>query len=534
MNDLNKNFIDPIQHRKVYLIGGGIASLASAAYFIRDGGINAANITVFEELRIAGGSLDGAGSPEKGYVIRGGRMLNFSYLCTYDLFSFIPSLTDPDITVLDEIKAFNKKIKTKSLARVVEDGKILDVSSMDFSYKARLDFIVMMAVSENYLGTKSINEWFKPDFFKTNFWLMWVTMFAFQPWHSAVEFKRYLHRFIHEFKRIDTLEGVDRTPYNQYDSLVKPLIAWLKQQGVNFEMGTRVTDLSFSQTGKKKTVDHIQLMRDGIKRSVKVQVNDMVLVTIGSMTADSSLGSMHIAPKLISDKKDGSWTLWESIAKNSKEFGHPTVFDNRVNESKWESFTVTCQGTQFFDLMEDFSGNKAGTGGLVTLKDSNWLMSIVLAHQPHFIDQPKDVTVFWGYGLFTDNEGDFVKKKMADCTGEEIMTELLSHLKFEYALDQLLKTSNCIPCMMPYITSQFLTRAVGDRPQVDPEISENVAFIGQFAEVPDDVVFTVEYSVRTAQTAVYELLDMDKTSLPIYKGDHDIEVLYNALKTMLR
>ena len=529
-----ENNVNPIQHRKVHLIGSGIASLASAAYFIRDGRINPTNITIYEEMDIAGGSLDGAGSAKDGYIMRGGRMLNFSYVCTYDLFSFIPSLGDPGIMVLDEIKAFNKNIKTHSQARLVEDGQILDVSTMGFNTKDRLDLVEMMAASESHLGTKRINEWFEPDFFKTNFWFMWDTMFAFQPWHSALEFKRYIHRFIHEFKRIDTLAGVDRTPYNQFDSMARPLIEWLKEQGVQFELGTRVTDLYFSLTGEKKTVQTIQLIKDGRTKSIKVRLNDMVLVTIGSMTADSSLGSMDSVPRLITDKRDGSWKLWEAIARNSDQFGHPSVFDSRVDESKWESFTVTCQGTEFFDLMEEFSGNKAGTGGLVTFKDSNWLMSIVLAYQPHFIGQPDNVTVFWGYGLFQDKEGNFVKKKMADCTGAEILTELFSHLKFDEVSDKLLKTSNCIPCMLPYITSQFLTRTTGDRPQVVPEISENLAFIGQFAEVPDDVVFTVEYSVRTAQTAVYELLELDKQPTLIYKGDHHVDVLFNAMKTMFR
>jgi oleate hydratase len=295
----------------------------------------------------------------------------------------------------------------------------------------------------------------------------------------------------------------------------------------------RVTDLNFSETGEKKTVERIQFIRDGQEGSVEVRVNDMVLVTIGSMTADSSLGSMQVAPELITSKRDGSWKLWEAIAKNSDEFGRPAVFDNRVGESKWESFTVTCQGTAFFELMENFSGNEAGTGGLVTFKDSRWLISIVLAYQPHFIDQPENVTVFWGYGLFPDNEGDFVKKKMADCTGAEILTELFSHLRFDAEISQLLETSNCIPCMLPYITSQFLTRSPGDRPQVMPEISENLAFIGQFTEVPDDVVFTVEYSVRTAQTAVYELMELDKKPIPIYKGDHHMDVLLDAMKSLM-
>jgi len=183
--------------------------------------------------------------------------------------------------------------------------------------------------------------------------------------------------------------------------------------------------------------------------------------------------------------------------------------------------------------MEEFSGNPAGTGGLVTFKDSNWLMSIVLAHQPHFIGQPENVTVFWGYGLFPDRIGNFIKKKMSDCTGEEILSELFSHLRFDAAREQLLRSSNCIPCMMPYITSQFLTRAKGDRPQVISETYQNIAFIGQFAEVAHDVVFTVEYSIRTAQTAVYGLLKLDKKPTPMYHGDHHISVLLAAAETML-
>ena len=521
------------QHRKIYIIGSGIASMASAAYFIRDGGIKGDQIYIFEEMAVAGGSLDGSGNKDEGYVLRGGRMLNFSYLCTYDLLSFIPSLNDPEVSVLSEINAFNKKIKSHSLARVVENGIPVDVNDMGFSNKDRLDLVELQVVTEEYLETKSIQDWFEPAFFKTNFWYMWATMFAFQPWHSAVEFKRYLNRFIHEFERINTLEGVERTPYNQYDSMVRPLTKWLIEEGVHFEMDAEVTDLDFRMSIDQLVVEQIHYTQAAEKKEIFLSEEDLVLVTAGSMTADSSLGSMHHPPVLNRNTKGGSWDLWENIAKECPEFGRPSVFNSRMQESLWESFTVTCKGTQFFDLMEAFSGNKAGTGGLVTIKDSNWLMSIVLAYQPHFIGQPEYVTVFWGYGLFPGKEGNFVKKKMVDCTGEEIMIELISHLRFEMHLDVLLETANCIPCLLPYITSQFLTRTIGDRPLVVPKISKNLAFIGQFAEVPLDVVFTVEYAVRTAQTAVYELLDLKKKPIPMYQGTHHGSAMFKALKTLI-
>jgi oleate hydratase len=181
--------------------------------------------------------------------------------------------------------------------------------------------------------------------------------------------------------------------------------------------------------------------------------------------------------------------------------------------------------------MFQFSGNEAGTGGLVTFKDSNWLMSIVLAHQPHFPNQPEDVQVFWGYALSPNRVGDFVAKPMANCNGEEILRELCGHLRFD--LDTV-ESANCIPCRMPYITSMFMPRMRSDRPLPVPPGSKNLAFISQFVEIPDDVVFTVEYSVRAAQMAVYQLLGIDRQVPPVSPLDKSIRVQFEALIKSLK
>ena len=520
---------------KAYLVGGGIASLASAAYLIRDGHVSGNNIHILEESNQTGGSMDAHGSAENGYIMRGGRMFDEeAYTCTYDLLSFIPWLSDPTKSVKEVMFDFNKKIRSNSKSRLVENGQKVDVSSMGFSIKDRLDLVKIMMLSEDALGTSRIEDHFEPGFFTTNFWFMWCTTFAFQSWHSAVEFKRYLLRFIQEFPRINTLAGVRRTPYNQYDSIIVPIVEWLKGQGVNFEMDTQVTNLAFKPSGSERTVECICYTRDGKQNEVVVTENDFVFVTIGSMTAGSSFGSMTAAPSLESKQSGGSWTLWENIAKNQPEFGRPSVFDDHIDKSVWESFTITFHDPTFFRLMENFTENVAGTGGLATFKDSNWLMSVVLPYQPHFIDQPENVQVCWGYGLFPDKPGNYVQKKMSECTGEEILTELFSHLRFNQDLPLMLETSNCIPSMLPFITSQFLVRGKGDRPLVIPKGSTNLAFIGQYCEIPDDVVFTVEYSIRSAQIAVYSLLKVDKEVSPLYKGQHDISVLFNSVKTMLK
>jgi oleate hydratase len=400
------------------------------------------------------------------------------------------------------------------------------------SLKDRIDLIAIMGASEAGLGAQRIESCFQPLFFKTHFWMMWCTTFAFQPWHSAVELRRYLHRFIQELPRIHTLGGVRRTPYNQYDSLVRPLTTWLAAAGARFTHNTQVTDLTFRYGPLGKKVDGMTYLCHGAERRLAVGDDDLVFVTIGSMTDASTFGAMD-RPAPLETKKGGGWTLWETLAAANADFGRPAAFDSNIAESKWLSFTVTLHDPVFFELMQAFTGNVAGTGGLVTFTDSSWLMSVVLARQPHFIDQPGDVQVFWGYGLFVDQLGDFVKKPMAECTGEELLIELLGHLRFEAQRDRILHSAICIPCMMPFITSQFMPRLAGDRPQVRPVGTANFAFLGQYCEIPDDVVFTVEYSVRSAQTAVYSVLGIDKAPSRLYKGEYDPTVLFSVAKALV-
>lgn len=515
-------------------MGSGIASLSAACYLIKDGGLDGKNITIFEESEKFGGSLDAGGNPKEGYTMRGGRMFEEKFNCTYDLLSFIPSISNPQKSAKDELMEFHQEFFWNDKARLVANGQIIDVANLGFSERDRIDLVKLCTTPEKLLENKTITDVFDPHFFQSNFWFIWCTTFAFEPWHSAIEFKRYCLRFTHLFSTIDTMSGIYRTQFNQFDAMVRPIVKWLKEHGVILEMATEITDISLKITEKEKIAERLHLIQNGAERTIELSANDLVFVTNGTMTANSTLGSKYQAPVLHTEKTGSTWKLWQKLAAKSPDFGNPIPFCNDISKTKWESFTVTASDATFFDLLEAFSGSEAGKGGLITIKDSNWLLTVVLNHQPHYFEQPKDVWVWWGYGLFPDKEGNFVKKKMSACTGDEILTEVLSHLRFTDHVQHLLETSITIPAMMPYITSQFMPRTGKDRPQVIPAGSKNLAFIGQYAEIPDDVVFTVEYSVRTAQTAVFGLLGLDKKVSPFYKGQHDPAILFEALKMMHR
>jgi oleate hydratase len=515
---------------RVHLVGGGIASLAAAAFLIRDGGVPGRNITIYEELDRLGGSLDGAGSPEEGYVLRGGRMMESKYLCTYDLFSAVPTL-DRSKTVTQEIFEWNEVIKTHSHARLMREGQPINAPEFGLSEKNILKIEWMIAEPEGLLGKTSIADQMGEEFFKTNFWLMWCTTFAFQPWHSAVEFKRYLARFTHMVQGFNQLHGIMRTVFNQYDSLVRPLERFLIERDVTFLVKAKVDDLVLHKEGEEGVVEKIIYTRDGKQESVEVEPHDFVIVTLGSMTEASALGTDGAAAELKGKRDGGAWTLWERLADGRPEFGKPEVFTDHVDESKWISITTTLYDPGFLDLVRGLTGNVPGEGGLVTFADSNWLCSIVIPAQPHFIGQPEDVQVFWGYGLYVDKPGNYVPKPMQECSGREIFTEILGHLRVSPEKQkQILDGSKTIPCMMPFITSQFLRREKGDRPEVLPKGWKNLAFTGQFCEQADDVVFTVEYSVRSAASAAYGLLGIDRKPPAVYKGQYDPRVLYKAFK----
>jgi oleate hydratase len=524
---------DQSKDSQVYLVGGGIASLSAAAFLIRDTGRSGETIHILEQLTLAGGSMDGGPAAGGGFVTRGGRMFEEEhYVCLWDLLADIPSLEDPDVSVRAEFLSFNQDHPTLARARILlADGSTADASDLGLDTHARVAMAHLLSSPEYLIGTRRIDDYFNDAFFASNFWCLWRTTFAFQTWHSAIELKRYFLCFIQEFDRIHTLAGVRRSKYNQYDSVIRPIQRWLQNQGVQTHYGVTVTDIDFDEAGARRA-SRLQLVNDnGNPQTIGLAEDDYVFVTLGSMTSDTSYGDDTTAPELIRDKRDGAWRLWDTIAPKAGDFGRPNTFTGNIEQTKWESFTLTMTGRMLLDRIEQRTGNVAGEGALMTWKDSGWLLSIVIPAQPHFAEQPLDSYTLWGYGLFGDRPGDYVATTLDDAAGTEILDELLGHLGVDDIADEVRATTQVTTVQMPYIDSQFQPRVVEDRPLVVPDGAENYAFLGQFVEIPEGVVFTVEYSVRGAMMAVHHHFEVDRPIPAMYRGLADVKVARSALRT---
>ena len=527
-----------VDHKSAYLIGSGLAALSAACFMVRDGQMKGEHIHVLEKDPIPGGACDGYKYQDIGYVMRGGREMDNHFECMWDLFRSIPSIEDENVTVLDEYYWLNKHDPNYSLCRATvncgedahTDGKF------GLSDKGAMEILKLFMTPDEQLYDKKITDFFDDEVLNTNFWLYWRTMFAFENWHSALEMKRYLQRYIHHIGGLPDFTALRFTRYNQYESMILPMVKYLESYGVQFHYGVKVTNVAFDCANGKKQATRIDTLRDGHEECIDLTENDLVFITNGGCVENSTIGSQTtVAPLNFDLKEGGGWDLWRKIAAQDPSFGHPDKFCYDPELSNWMSATITTLDQRIVPYIkkickrDPFTG-KVVTGGIVSVKDSSWLLSWTLNRQQQVRDQPKDQLCVWVYSLFSDKPGDYVKKPMRECTGEEICQEWLYHIgvPVDQIEDLAANSANTVPCMMPYIDAFFMPRAAGDRPDVVPEGAVNFAFIGQFAETKRDTIFTTEYSIRTGMEAVYTLLNVDRGVPEVWGSVYDIRDLLDA------
>ena len=526
-----------VDRKSAYIIGSGLAALTAACYLVRDGQMKGERVHVFEKDPLPGGACDGY-KYDVGYVMRGGREMDNHFEVMWDLLRSIPSLETEGASVLDEYYWLNKADPNYSLCRATvnrgedahTDGKF------GLSDKGAMEIMKLFFTPDEQLEDKKITDFFDDEVLNSNFWLYWRTMFAFENWHSALEMKLYLKRYIHHIGGLPDFTALRFTRYNQYESIILPMVTYLKDHGVQFYYDTKVVDVQFSLEPGKKQAAGITVDHKGAVETIDLTEDDLLFITNGGCVESCTVGAQNKATGFDPAIKPGNgWDLWKRIAALDDSFGHPEKFCSQPELTNWESATITTldekipQYIQKICKRDPFSGRTV-TGGIVTVKDSAWLLSWTLNRQQQFRAQPKDQLCVWVYGLFSDKPGDYVKKPMRDCTGREICMEWLYHLgvPVEDIAELAEHSANTVPVMMPYIDAFFMPRAKGDRPDIVPKDAVNFAFLGQFAETGRDTIFTTEYSMRTGMEAVYRLLNIDRGVPEVWGSTYDVRALVDA------
>jgi oleate hydratase len=531
---------------KAHIVGGGFAGLAAARLLIRNARVPGPDITIYEAKSKLGGGYFVDGDPQHGYNLPGS-VFDKEFRCGFDVLSDIRTLGYPNIYVSEQFFTFNNEHPFDDQTHIVSrDLSPFRQSRYGLNMCDGVRLAKLSLSSEASLDGKRIEEFFPARFFRTEFWLLWSTIMGSLPQHSLIEFRRYMNRFVYLFPDLSSMAHVLRSQFNQYEAFVKPLAARLDEDKVNFVKDAFVSDIGFAESGSRLTVDRLDVVRGGNASTVKIAPEDIVLVTTGSQAADYSAGTMSTPPG--PPRNPGqSWALWEKLAQKDKRFGNPDAFFGtaRIADSRWVTFTVTTTSRDFIDAIINLTHSGEGSGGLLTLKDSNWVLSFSIFDQPEVLGQPPGTEVvgqppgtyvWWGYGLYPDRDGDIYKRPMRQCTGEEILREILHHLGMkdgEPITEKIVSTSICIPCDMPYVNNIWLPRKKGDRPAVVPEGVTNLGLMGQYVELEKDIAFTFEYSTRSAWEAIYRLLKRGPAPPDVYQGQWDPKGVWAATKVFL-
>mgnify|MGYP001461019183 FL=1 len=562
-----------MRKKKAIMIGAGLANMAGAVYLIQEGNWDGKDITFY--ALDTHGANDGSTASEaaeeywnknhpmentKGFIARGGRMLNYrTYVDLMDLLDRIPSVTEPGMTAAEDTRDFDSKHRTYDKARLLQggkgivDGHKLGLNNLDRILLSRL--VMMPDNQEEKLDNVTIAEYFEdsPHIFQTNFWYMWETTFAFRTQSSAQELRRYMHQMIYEFTQIEHLVGVNRTRYNQYESIMLPLIKYLEGQGCNFVMNRRVTDFEFKDTPMQDEITVTGLEMENIEQGtvehVAVDDETVVFFTNGSITDSATLGDFNTPAPENMDYGAAS-SLWKKACERFYNLGNPDKFFNDRDASEWVSFTLTTKNhillNEITRITTQVPGNALNsfisTEPITPLGHKDVNMSIVVHHQPHFTTQKANESVIWGYFLYPRRRGEFVDKQYIKMTGKEMLQELIGQLSkvdpgphniMDLEDEIMDSVINCIPVYMPYASALFNNRAKSDRPEVIPKHSTNLAFTGEFVEQPYQMVFTEQSAVRSGEVAAFHFAGVSETKLVKNpRFDKDPRVLLRATKRM--
>ncbi|KAJ6102766.1 hypothetical protein N7486_005193 [Penicillium sp. IBT 16267x] len=525
------------ENTEAWILGSGTAPLASALYLVKDAKIPPSKIHVLDKHISLEEATYHKGDSRDGYDQFAGCLPVPVGSLMKELLAMIPSATAEGKSVLDEIEtAEAKRLLTKGndhtcfLAQKSGAFEHIPLESLNLGYRHRKTLIFFLLKREKYLIGKQIRDVFPESFFESSFWTAWSVQFGFQAWHCAAEFKRALRQYLPEFQSLSILSCLDITGYYQFESLYLPIYFFLRSCDVDFQFGIELKNIEMTQTNNQQTITGLDLIQDGFKLHKSLGRDDIVVTTLGSTISGSETGTNENPPLWQSiaadDMLDQNWSSWLDLGNKHPDVGNPYNFCTRQSESMLESFTITTEDLSFYETLQALLRCTSEAGAFVFIEGSAWKINLCIPSQPVFSDQPRHIRVLWGFAHSPYSAGNFVKKPMLQCSGTDIMTELLGHLKI--GNESAMPHTITIPRAMPRMSAILLTRAPRDRPQIVPQTFSNLGLIGQFVEVPRFSSVDISYGIHTAKIAVSRLMGL-QTQVEVEPTMSTASTIWNVL-----
>jgi oleate hydratase len=328
---------------------------------------------------------------------------------------------------------------------------------------------------------------------------------------------------------------LDITGYYQFEYLFMPIYLHLLELGVDYQFNVQIRAIGLSQVNKQqRMVTRLDFAHNGFEVSRTLQWSDIVIATVGSTISGCFVGADDRAPGLpeldVTEGLDENWSVWLELANKVAQFGNPYNFCTRSGESMLESFTITTEDLELYDKLNLLSLKKSAVGTVIALFDSHWKLNVCVPLQPVFSNQPTNQRVLWGYAGSPRSEGNYVRKAMVDCSGSEILSELLAHLNIRS--QPSMRRTITIPRVLPRMTAHLLPRSPTDRLDIIPKTAVNIGLVGPFVNIPYYTAADISYGVRSARVAVSRLMGLGDYDDEDAKNKYLGTVLLNTLKVI--
>lgn len=496
-----------------YILGGGMSALASALYLTRDCGFTPANVHVLTE-----GVYD-HGNSATGYICRRGKIINEKNSPNFfDLIQEVRSLDISDFTICDEIlNMYSARGALRPITFIDNDGNVTDISKIRIDKANRRNIIRLMRENKDILVSVPLSEIFGEDFFGSEFWKLVSATYGFSRSSNAYE-------FVNAIALMDeTLSGTIPSDFDRSEEIIEPLRAHLEELGVDVVSGASVTDIDF-EDGHAEAIHYSD---NGVRKTVYLNEDDICILPTDELADCETLGSFdESAPR----EFGAPYALWERLADKHPSFKNPAALFDGSDKNMSEEFTVTLSNHLLPELIDEVTCGALGVDGVIVLDNSSWKITVSAVPPSHFKDLSDETAVLWGTATRFDRNGEYVTKPMTDCSGAEILYELVSCLNLVEAWEDIRETVvNVIPCHRRY--DKAYLAPVASKLEIIPTGISNIAVSGDFVSGSGSV-FTEEFIVTTAKTAAYRLLGSKKR---IYRsGKSSASAVKRALRKQFK
>ncbi|RAH41824.1 uncharacterized protein BO95DRAFT_255688 [Aspergillus brunneoviolaceus CBS 621.78] len=489
----------------VWLIGGGVESLVAASCLINEAKIPGNRIRILDSRgqRQPSGTIRNTKSTRKRLITSSTSHCQ-ELPCASAQEPHQPQPLDVPAFHHDETPATCTRDRTEAF--MAEPIHFLGhLGRKQVWRKNRKDILHFLLQDEEAYEGLSIQLVFDESFFDTYFWRLFSSSFGLRPSHSAVEFHRYISKYLDEVIG-NSIQIADPLQVSLRKTVLQPLRAYLRNQGVEFH-SLHVTDIHFHPDHYPQTASGIQAVDPcGNPMVFPVRAEDILIVTLGSAASGIATGTPASPPPALSTSTqslldDPSWALWIALAKKSSQCGNPASFCTHLPESRLGMFVIHLPQAEFNALHHRVLGTHPAVDA--TIAESNWSLKLVFPQQAQQEHDESHRSIL-GYGFTPDAPGHHIQKPMPACSGDEILAELLSSLNIPPA--QIIPKARTVPYVLPLGLSPLLKRDPGDRPDITPSDLGNLALVGQYVEIPEETALMTEYSVRSAQLAVQRLM----------------------------